>query len=99
MFIVSVIFNIQEGKVAELSKIIKEDSDMVQDFDGCIRFDIYKDSETQNKYFLYEEWKTEGDFTSYKESEKFKIFSSKLFSMMEGRPKSTYYSADIVMQS
>jgi quinol monooxygenase YgiN len=68
----------------------------VKQFSGCEKFRLYADVTNENTFLLYEEWQSQTNFDTYKNSDYFKQNGEKLFPMMAEPPDTAYFEAEIL---
>ena len=85
MFAIFVTVNIKPGHVEQFTEASLGDArGSVRDEPGCFRFDILKDPENQNRFYLYEVYADEAAFEAHKEAPHFKEWFSTVEDMLAG---------------
>jgi quinol monooxygenase YgiN len=95
MIIIRVLVNIQETTKAKFLELLSQEAKEVRRLEGCLTFNIFEDVSSETSLLLYEEWQSLEAFNAYRNSVAFKEMGQELFPLMDGRPDSAYYSAEI----
>jgi len=59
-------------KVDEFTRLFKEERKTIASFDGCNKVDLWKDTNSENVFFTYSEWRDNASLENYRNSEFFK---------------------------
>ena len=85
MFAIFVTVNIKPGHVEQFTEASLGDArGSVRDEPGCFRFDILKDPENQNRFYLYEVYRDREAFEVHLKSIHFKKWLSAVEGMVDG---------------
>lgn len=96
MVVVRVCVTAKEDNIADLQAILASDLLETGKFEGCTRFDVYQDIQSERDFILYEEWDNQQNFDAYRESDYFKEIGGKIFPLLDGNPDSAYYEAEAI---
>ena len=96
MIVIRVLFKIQASASQTFASLIQEDLSTTRQMPGCRHFGLFADPSEPHTYLLYEEWESLADFEAYKQSEAFQANSAKIFPLMDGKPSSAYFQAEIL---
>lgn len=95
MIIIRVAMNVQPENKEKFLGLLEQEARGVRRLEGCLKFNIFEDVSSENALLLYEEWQTLESFNAYRTSAAFKETGQQLFPLMEGKPDSAYYSAEV----
>lgn len=70
--------NIKPEKRAEFLEVIKHDSEhSVADEPGCVRFDVFEDTEKANQFYFHEVYKDQAALDYHRTTPHFKMWADK----------------------
>jgi quinol monooxygenase YgiN len=95
MIIIRVAMNVQPENKEKFLSLLGQEAVSVRRLEGCLKFNIFEDVSSENALLLYEEWQTLEAFDAYRTSRAFKETGQHLFPLMDGKPDSAYYSAEV----
>lgn len=95
MMVIRVKVQVKPENRAKFIQTMQESIHVSMEFDGCLHFNLYEDIADENTLLLYEEWETQGHFDAYKSSKHFRESGKVLFPLMNGKPDSAYYQAEV----
>lgn len=98
MIVIRVMFRIQAEHSSQFSELIQADLAQARKMPGCLHFGLFADPTDAQAFLLYEEWASQADFEAYKNSDAFKANSARIFPLMDGRPASAYFAAEVLEQ-
>jgi autoinducer 2-degrading protein len=85
MYAIFVTINIKPGCAEEFTEASFGDAQgSVRDESGCFRFDILKDAENPNRFYLYEVYRDEAAFQAHLETPHFKKWRATVEEMFDG---------------
>lgn len=96
MIVIRVKINVTSEAKPQFLHVMKDSIAISRDFDGCLHFGVYEDVTDENTLILYEEWETQAHFDAYKSSEHFDKSGKQLFPLMNGKPDSAYFTAELI---
>jgi quinol monooxygenase YgiN len=97
MFLARVNFKIKPELHASFMAVVDHTTKTALAQPGCNYFGFYRDLEESHSYLFTEEWATQADYDAFKQSSVFAELS-KIFSMLDGEPSATYFSAEYISQ-
>lgn len=62
----------QPDRVKEFVKLFTEEKKKIAAFDGCLRVELWEDTETENVFFTYSEWRDKHALENYRNSDFFR---------------------------
>ena len=87
MFAIFATINIKPGLADEFAQAGLADAQgAVRDEPGCFRFDILRDAENPNRFYLYEVYRDAAAFEAHQETPHFKTWLSTAREMFDGKP-------------
>jgi quinol monooxygenase YgiN len=95
MVIIRVAMNVQANNREKFLGLLEQEAVSVRRLEGCLKFNIFEDVSSENALLLYEEWQTLEAFDAYRTSAAFKETGQHLFPLIDGKPDSAYYSAEV----
>lgn len=95
MIIIRVAMNVQAENKEKFLGLLGQEAKDVRRLEGCVKFNIFEDVGDENALLLYEEWQTLESFNAYRNSQAFKETGQHLFPLIDGKPDSAYYSAEV----
>jgi quinol monooxygenase YgiN len=95
MIIIRVTMSVQAENREKFLELLNQEAKEVRQLEGCVRFTIFEDVSSEKALLLYEEWESLAAFDAYRTSEAFKETGQQLFPLMDGKPDSAYYSAEV----
>jgi quinol monooxygenase YgiN len=95
MIIIRVTMSVQAENREKFLELLNQEAKEVRHLEGCVRFNIFEDVSSEKALLLYEEWESLAAFDAYRTSEAFKETGQQLFPLMDGKPDSAYYSAEV----
>jgi quinol monooxygenase YgiN len=95
MIIIRVAMNVQPENKEKFLGFLEQEALSVRGLAGCLKFNIFEDVSSEKSLLLYEEWQSLEAFNAYRTSEAFKETGQQLFPLMDGKPDSAYYSAEV----
>lgn len=86
MFVVTVVFHLNEGAAPAFMPIIKTQAEnSVKREDGCHQFDVSWNEDAPDEVFLYELYDDEAAFEYHKKTNHYKTFSSEVEKLVKGK--------------
>ena len=70
--------SLQPSKAAEFETIFKQNQQLIENFEGCQKTDLFKVSGSQAEFFTISYWDNEEHLDKYRNSELFKSVWSKV---------------------
>jgi quinol monooxygenase YgiN len=95
MVIIRVAMNVRAENREKFLGLLEQEAKEVRQLEGCLKFNIFEDISSENALLLYEEWQTLEAFDAYRTSQAFKETGQYLFPLIDGKPDSAYYSAEV----
>jgi quinol monooxygenase YgiN len=95
VIIIRVAMNVQGENREKFLGLLGQEAKEVRQLEGCLKFNIFEDVSSENALFLYEEWQSLESFNTYRNSAAFKETGQHLFPLIDGKPDSAYYSAEV----
>jgi quinol monooxygenase YgiN len=95
MVIIRVTMNVQADNREKFLGLLEQEAKEVRKLEGCVKFNIFEDVSSKSALLLYEEWQTLEAFDAYRTSQAFKETGQHLFPLIDGKPDSAYYSAEV----
>lgn len=96
MIVIRVLIDLQPEHREAFLAFMNDSITVSNNFDGCLKYQLYQDVQAENTYLLYEEWESQAHFDAYRQSEHMAESGRVLFPMMAGKPDSAYYNATVI---
>jgi quinol monooxygenase YgiN len=96
MMVIRVVLKVKPEQEAAFAAFLADESAAVRQLDGCLRYALFKATDAEHTYLLYEEWASQAAFDAYKAGPLLKKSFEVLGPMMAGPPDSAYFTADKV---
>ncbi len=85
-----------EGRSTVQELLTAEQTSVVRDFPGCLRFDVSVGVDDPHHLHIIEEWEDQPSFAAYQQSPAFASVMSAVGPCLAGPPDSSYYEATLV---
>jgi len=92
MMVIRVVVDVRPEHTEAFVAHLREEALQVRELDGCERYELFRDSEREHRFLLYEEWASREAFDAYRESDLLRESFAVLGPMMAGAPDSAYYA-------
>jgi len=96
MIVIRVKVQVKPETKTEFIDAMKASIRVSSEFDGCLHFGLYEDVTDEHTMILYEEWDAQEHFDAYKTSQHFAESGKVLFALMDGKPDSAYFNAELI---
>ena len=96
MIVIRVKVQVKPETKTDFVSAMKASIAISSEFEGCQHFGVYEDISDENTLILYEEWNNQTNFDAYKASAHFEESGKVLFALMDGKPDSAYFNAELI---
>lgn len=78
MVILQVTVQVKPEHVNEFLEVVRYDAEHSEkDEPGCLRFDVIRDNEDQNRFYFYEVYRDEAALEAHRQTPHFKLYAEK----------------------
>jgi autoinducer 2-degrading protein len=81
---------VKAGNEDRFLTLLRADAEGTRKEPGCLRFDVIRDRERANVYYLYEVYKDPGAFEEHQKQPHFRVFFEESGSLLEGPPEASF---------
>ena len=96
MIVIRIKLKVDQSNKEELLRYLQSEVERNKTLAGCLAYTLYQDVSETDAFLLYEEWESIDVFNDYKNSENFGRIMAKVFPLLNSKPDSAYFDAEVV---